>query len=425
MHEIASANPARPGSIRQELPQAFDHVIEKALAKDKTARYSSAAEMMQALQAIQSSSAPVKPKRPVWIAAAAAAVLVLASVFFLMREWSTPKAHVPNPEAYQLYLQGRRDLQEFTEHGFKQSVVDFSNAIQRDPDYAAAYAGLADAYSYQGLFELVRPKDVMPLAESNAAKAIEKDPALAEAYTSLAIVALGFYRDFPLAEQRFERSLKIDPRDAFTQHYLGHYYESVGRWQDALAQMQRALAAEKLSPMYGEDLGIDLFLNRRVDDAERQLRETVGLAPEDPFAHAVLALVLEAGGKPAEALEQAEKAATLPGMFLAAGSLSGVFSRLHQTERARDILNQLETAQKQGNYVSPVEIAMAQFALGNRAEGLKAVRDAIDDRSINLVLNLFDPVFDLVREDPEFKALMNQINVPAACWHDVPRYLKH
>jgi serine/threonine-protein kinase len=424
MHEIASANPAPPSSIRRDLPPALDKVIERALAKDKNERYGSAGEMMQALQSIQSSSAStVKPKRAVWIAAAAALVLV-ASGILVMRESSVPPKHVPNREAYQLYLQGRRDIQEFTEHGFRQSIVDFSNALKRDPDFAAAYAGLADAYSYQGLFELARPKDVMPLAESNAAKAIEKDPALAQAYTSLAIVALTFYKDFPLAEERFERSLKIDPRDAFTQHYLGHYYESVGRWQDALNQMRRALDAEKLSPMYGEDLGLDLLINRRADDAERQLRETVGLAPQDPFAHGILALALEARGKPAEALEQAEQAAKIPGMYTIAGTLTGVFSRLHRTDRALDILKQLEAAEKEGNYVSPVEIAMAQFALGNRAAGLKALRDARDDRSINLVLNLWDPVFDPVREDPEFAALMNQINVPAACWHDVPRYQK-
>jgi serine/threonine protein kinase len=85
------------------------------------------------------------------------------------------------------------DIQEFTELGFKKSVVDFKNAIQRDPEYAAAYAGLADAYSYQASFELERPKDILPLAESNAAKAIEKDPQTAEAYTALGMVALAYY----------------------------------------------------------------------------------------------------------------------------------------------------------------------------------------------------------------------------------------
>src|SRR5262249_29829564 len=340
-----------------------------------------------------------------------------------IREWNA-KGHVPDPGASQLYLQGRRDLQEFTEHGFKQSIVDFNNAIQRDPDYAAAYAGLADAYSYQAGSELARPKDVMPLAESNAAKAIEKDANIAEAYTSLAIVALTFYWDFPLAKQRFERSLKIDPGDAFTQHFLGHYYEFMGRWQDAVSQMQRAHEMDKLSPMYGEDLAYDLFVNRRVDDAVRQLRETVSLAPEDPIAHAFLALALEGQGQSSEALEQAEQALKLPGMFAVAGSMSGVFSRLHHTERAEAILKQLETTEKSGIYIAPLEIAMADFALGKRAEGLARIREAIDDRSFNLVFNLSDPVFDFVRDDAEFAALMNKINVPAACWRDVPRYRK-
>jgi tetratricopeptide (TPR) repeat protein len=257
-----------------------------------------------------------------------------------------------------------------------------------------------------------------------AAKAIEKDANLAEAYTSLAIVALTFYRDFPLAKQRFERSLKIDPRDAFTQHFLGHYYEFIGRWQDAVSQMQRAHDMDKLSPMYGEDLAYDYFVSRRVEEAVRQVRETVGLAPEDPYAHAVLALALEAQGQIGEALEQAEQAVKLPGMFSVAGSMSGVLGRLHRTERAEAILKQLESTEKDGMYISPLEIAMADFALAKRAEGLARIREAIDDRSFNLVFNLSDPVFDLVREDAEFAALMNKINVPAACWREVPRYRK-
>lgn len=169
---------------------------------------------------------------------------LVAAIVLAVNPWK-PKKHVPNPQAYELYLQGRRAMQEFTEHGFKKSVVDFQNAIQRDPEFAAAYAGLADAYSYLAIFEIARPQDVMPLAESNAAKAIEKDPETTEAYTSLGIVALNYYWDFPLAEQRFRRALKLNPRDAFAQHYLGHYYEAVGNWTEALKQMQIALDMDK------------------------------------------------------------------------------------------------------------------------------------------------------------------------------------
>jgi serine/threonine protein kinase/Flp pilus assembly protein TadD len=431
MNEIAVGNPPRASSIKRELPPSFDRVMEKALAKNKNERFNSAAEMTAALEATQgvsitaaTQSTPNKPKRSnTWIVGGAFA-LMFTLVVFVIREWRGPNGHVPKPEAYQLYLQGRRHIEEFTEQGFKQSIVDFRNAIERDPDFAAAYAGLADAYSYQAAFELAQPKDVMPQAESSATKAIEKDPSVAEAYASLGLVALVYDRDLSLAQQRFERSLKINPNDAFTQHLLGHYYEAIGRWQDAVNQMQRALGMEKLSPMYGEDLAYDLLMNRRVEDAARQARDTAALASQDPFAHAVLALAFEAQGKTNEALKEAEESMKLPGHTSNAGFLSGLFSRLGKTARAQEVLKELETASKTGAYIAPLEIAMTHFALGNKAEGLAKLQESIDARDFNLLLFLGDPTFDLVRDDPGFAALMDKIKVPASNWHDVPRYRK-
>jgi len=436
MHEIAAKKPARPSEIKPDLPAEFDRVIERALAKDKKDRYNSAAEMMEALQALETRSAatrsaaatlPAAPQPPSgrkWWVVASVAALVVAVGLAVAWQLRTPKGHVPDPQAYELYQRGRRDLQEFTEHGFKQSVVDFKNAIERDPEFAAAYAGLADAYSYQAAFELAKPKEVMPLAESNAARAIEKDPQTAEAYTALGIVALSYYWDHALARQRFERALKIKPEDAFTEHFLGHYYEFVGKWPEALQQMQRALDMDKLSPMYGEDMAYDLLVLGRNDEAVRQLRDTVRLAPEDPFAHALLAMALEATGKGAESLEQAQAAMKLPGMFIVGGNLSGVFCRLHQCALALDILKQMEAAEQAGKYVAPVDFAMVHLALGDKTKGMARMRDAVNERGFNITYNVIDPVFDLVREDPEFASLMDEMRLPRASWHDFPRYLK-
>jgi len=428
MHEIAAKKPGRPSVANRELPVEFDAIIERALAKDKKDRYDSSAEMMEALQALEPratrtvAAAPAPPSnRKWWVAAGAAAVVIAAGAAY---EWWPANGHVPDPQALELYLRGRQDLQEFTEHGFKQSVVDFQNAIKRDPEYAAAYAGLADAYSYQASFELEKPKDVMTLAESNTARAIKKDPQTAEAYTALGIVALSYNWDYPLAQQRFERSLKIKPQDAFTQHFLGHYYEAVGKWPEALQQMQRALEMDKVSPMYGEDLAYDLLVLGRADDAVRQLRETVGLAPEDPFAHALLAIALEATGKNAESLEQARAATKLAGMFTVAGNLSGVFYRLHRPELAQDLLKQVESAEKAGKYVAPLDIAMVHLALGDKAKGMARMRDAVNERGFNISYNITDPVFDVVREDAEFASLMDEMHLPRASWHDFPRYLQ-
>ena len=111
-------------------------------------------------------------------------------------------------------------------------------------------------------------------------------------------------------------------------------------------------------------------------------------------------------------------------MFAGAGGLSGVLCRLQRPELAQDILKQLEEAEQAGKYVAPLEIAMVQFALGHKTKAFARMREAVNDHSFNLDLYVVDPVFDLVREEPEFAALMNEMHLPRACWHEVPRYRK-
>jgi tetratricopeptide (TPR) repeat protein len=419
-----------------DLPIGLRMVLEKALEKDPAHRYQSmrdlALDLRQALrteasgltQDAQTPGVARQAGRPKWrLTAIVCAVLIAAGAAAFYR-WERGRKHTPDPQALELYLQGRRDIREFTDHGFRQAVIDFQNALRSDPEYAAAYAGLADAYSYLAAFEIEQPLNTMPLSESNGAKAIEKDPAAAEAYTSLGIVALTYYRDYPLAIQRFRRAVKLNPRDAFTQHFIGHYYESIGNWKQALYQMQLAHESDKLSPMYGEDLGWELLVNRRNDEAIRQLRETVRLAPEDPNAHSMLATALEAAGNARESLEQAQQSAKLPGMFANSGALAGVFCRLHREDLARDLLSRLESAVNAGTYVSPLEIGMVYLALGDKAKGMAGIKAAEDEHSFNLVMDLSDPVFDSVREDPGFATLMERINLAPAVWRGVPRYLK-
>src|SRR5262249_55568145 len=159
---------------------------------------------------------------------------------------------------------------------------------------------------------------------------------------------------------------------------LVHYYEAVGHWGEALNQMRLALSLDKLSPMYGEDLGMDLIANRRIGEAIRQLTETAALAPEDPFSHSLLALALEADGKAAESLAQAEQALR-PGAYMIAGSVSGLFCRLGRRSQALDLLQQLEAREKAGHYISPLEFAMVRFTLGDKANGLARMRDAVEE----------------------------------------------
>ncbi len=112
------------------------------------------------------------------------------------------------------------------------------------------------------------------------------------------------------------------------------------------------------------------------------------------------------------------------GTPLIAGSVCGVFCRLGRRDLTLGLLKELESGERAGRYISPLEFAMVQFALGDKIKGLARMRDAVNERSSNLAFDLFDPVFDVVREDQEFAGLMNQIHVPEACWRGVPRYLK-
>ena len=327
------------------------------------------------------------------------------------------KRHMVDPQAYDLYLQGRRALSEVTDERIRQSMVYFQQAIARDPNYAAAYAGLADSYSYLGIWEAAAPKDVMPKAKEAALKALELDSETAEAYTSLGIVQSLYEWDWAGSERRFRRAVELNPGGAYDQHWLGHYYETMGQWQDARNQMQKALALDPLNPMYGEDLGYDLFIDRRYDEAVQQLRKVVELDPEDAVGRAFLALALEGKGLRSESL--AENKVALQnyrnGMFVT-GTIGGIFARLGPPEEARKLLAELTTLGKQ-QFVTPLQKAIIHFALGENEEGFRLLNISADQRDINLQYEGTDPAFNSVRRDPRFVGLRQKLGLPEAAWN--------
>jgi serine/threonine protein kinase/TolB-like protein/Flp pilus assembly protein TadD len=326
------------------------------------------------------------------------------------------KRHTVNPQAYDLYLQGRRALSELTLERVRQSMVYFQQAIARDPNYAAAYAGLADSYSYLGIMEMAAPKDVMPNAKEAALKALELDNETAEAYTSLGIVQALYEWDWAGSGKRFQRAVELNPGGAYDQHWYGHYLEMIGQWQDAQNQMQKALALDPLNPMYGEDLGYDFFINRRYDQAVEQLRQVVELDPEDPIAHAFLALALEAKGLRSESLAENERARQYSGgATWVTGTIGGIYCRGGKRAEARKMLAELKTLGKQ-RYVSPLQPAVIHLALGEPEEGFRLLNSAAEERSVNLQYDVTDPTFDLVRRDPRLVSLRKKLGLPEAAW---------
>jgi eukaryotic-like serine/threonine-protein kinase len=324
------------------------------------------------------------------------------------------KRHMVDPQAYDLYLQGRRAIADVTAPRIRQSLVYFQQAIARDSNYAAAYAGLADSYSYLALFELEAPKDVMPKAKEAALKALELDNETAEAYTSLGIVESVYDWDWAGSEKRFRRAVELNPGNAYEQHWLGHYYETMGQWQDAQNQMQKALALDPLNPMYGEDVGFDLMINHRPDEAVQQLRRVIELDPEDAIAHSFLALALEAKGLTKESLAENDKARQYGAAFVT-GSIAGVYCRAGRPAEARKMLAEIESRAKQ-QYVAPLQQAVIHFALGENEEGFRFLNLSAEQRDFNLQYEGTDPAFNPVRRDPRLIALRQKLGLPEAAW---------
>jgi tetratricopeptide (TPR) repeat protein len=323
---------------------------------------------------------------------------------------------IVNPQAYDLYLQGRRALSDFTAERLRQCGVYFQQSIARDPSFAPAWAGLADFYSYLAAFELEAPKEVMPKAKEAALKALELDGETAEAYTSLGIVQSLWEWDWAGSGKRFKRAIELNPGGAFDQHWYGHYLESMGLWREALTQLQKAQALDPLNPLPTECLGYNSLVNHRYDDALRLLRQVVELDPKDTLGRSFLALALEAKGLRQESLAENDRARDCQGgMTISTGTIAGIYCRLGKPEEARKMLADLDALSKR-RYVAPLQQAAIHIALGEKDEGFRLLNAALEERSVNLQYNVTDPVFDSVRNDPRLVAIRNKVGLQEAAW---------
>ncbi len=190
----------------------------------------------------------------------------------------------------------------------------------------------------------------------------------------------------------------------------------MGRWREALSQLQKAQMLDPLNPMPTECLGYDSLVNHRYDDALQYLRQVVELDPKDPIGHGFLALALEAKGLRRESLAENDRARDcLGGTTAIAQTIAGIYCRLGKPEEARKMLADLDARSKR-RYVAPLAQAAIHIALGEKDEGFRLLNAALDDRSVNLQYNITDPVFDSVRGDPRLAAIRKKLGLPEAAW---------
>jgi TolB-like protein/Tfp pilus assembly protein PilF len=318
-----------------------------------------------------------------------------------------------NTDAYQLYLRGRFFWNKRTGQNLNKAADYFNQAIAADPNYALAYVGLADSYVLMPLYGAGTPQDCYPKAKAAAEKALQLDDTLAEAHTSLAQIFCYYDLDFVRAAREYQRAIELNPNYPTAHQWYGSSaLTALGRFDEAIAEVKRAIALDPLSLVINADLGNSYYRARRYDEAIKQLRKTVDLDPGFYYAHWNLGSALAANGDLAGAIEEYEKARSLnddPSML---GLLGNAYAAAGKKSEAIKIRDELEAISKQ-RYVSDYSFAIVNLGLGYRDEALRRLQRSYQGRAgDSLRFIRVDPLLDPLRRDPRFEALSEKI-IPA------------
>jgi TolB-like protein/Flp pilus assembly protein TadD len=324
---------------------------------------------------------------------------------------SPGKRSSTNPEAYDLYLKGRYSLDQGNEDQLNLALAYFRQGIEKDPQFAPLYAGLADAYARLPFYTDTRPSEAFPEAKEAAAKALHLDPTLAEAHASMAYVLNYYDWDRSGAEQEFKHALELNPNDAAAHHAYGRFLASTGRVDEARVELNRAQELDPLSLIIQSNAGMIAYFARQYDDAIRMLQKVLQLDPKFPVPYWGMAMCFEQQKKYPEALAQFEKGIELSGRGAnGIASLAHAYGLAGQDAETKKILVELKDRSK-SKYVSSYQFAVIYLGLGQNERAIVALEDAYRERSTLLGYLKMDPRFDPLRSDRRFQDLLSRIHL--------------
>ena len=318
-----------------------------------------------------------------------------------------------NNEAYQLYMKGRFFWSKRTVDGIKRSLDLFQQAIAADPNYALAYAGLADSYTVAGSYGyiIMPPREAMPKAEAAATKALVIDDSLAEAHASLGYIKFTYDWDWAGAEQEFKRAIALNPGYDNAHHWYSHELMALGRTDEALAEARRAMELSPSDTVMNEHMGWTYLMARDYDRAIQSARKAIEMDPDFLLAHRVLGLAYEYKGQHDEATAEFTRGVELShGDPVAKAFLARSYAAAGQKDKATQILNELlQLATRQ--YMPPAEIAATCVALGRNDQAFTWLNKAFDERAAALVYLRVNRDYDSLRSDPRFQDLLRRMRL--------------
>ncbi len=323
---------------------------------------------------------------------------------------SIAKTPTVNPDAYELYLKGRFFSEKRTGADLRKSIEYYDQAIAKDPNYPLAYVGLANSQMLLSVYGALSPKEAARPARAALKKALELDDSLAQAHASSGLLAT-LELDLHRAVSELERAIQLNPNDATAHHWIALPLMTLGQFDRGIVEAKRAIELDPLSLIINADLCWVYFNGRHYDQAEAQARKTLEMDPRFYVAHFYLGEALQFKGKLAEALAEFQKAAELNNDPYSFAMLGQAYSRQGKTDEARKVLARLRE-QAKSQYVSPYAFAVVLTALGDKAYALDELDHGYDDAGFYMTLINVDPLFDDLRGDPRFQALVQKITGP-------------
>jgi TolB-like protein/Tfp pilus assembly protein PilF len=319
-----------------------------------------------------------------------------------------------SPEAYEEYLKGRYYWNKRSGDGFAKAIRYFENATRIDPQYALAYAGLADCYGIIGatIYGSVPAAEAAPKAKAAALRALQIDPSLAEAQTSLATAKFNYDWDWTGAAEGFRRAIQLNPSYATAYQRYSLYSIAMGRFDDSLEQIKKARDLEPLSISINTSLGWRLYLAREYDRSIAQLRDTLEMDPSYEWAHLTLGQAYEQKGQYALALQELQRAVEISSSSpLMVSALAHAYALSGNHSEALKLLAQLDALSKK-QYVSPFYVATVYLGLGKNELAMNWLEKAYADKSNGLVFLKVEPELDPLRSDRRFISLLLKLNFP-------------
>jgi len=319
------------------------------------------------------------------------------------------RARRVNPEAYEAYLKGRSHWYKLTPLDLETALQNYELALEKDPDYALAYSGIALVWQGRQQLGFVPPREATPRAKAAVLKALELDSTLAEAHELLAIIRIWSEWDWEGGEMEFRRAIALNPNYPDVHAFYSAFLDNMGRPKEGTVQIERALALDPFNPLFQSLYGWHLMCVRRVDEAIAQLRNTLRTVPDHPLTQWGLRQAFHQKGMYEEALEEWKAAArgdreveeALERGYAEAG-YTGAMSLAAETLAARSGTT----------YVAPTLIAELYACAGKNDRAFEWLEKGLEARDPNLPLLNVHTSWDSLRDDPRFQDLLRRMNLP-------------